>query len=78
MTFEIYYSKAADRDLSKLPNEVIKKIVYAIGDIRKDPDSSPKILIARVFSRILRNVGKDPVRDPLSLSSPMQQPNHQE
>lgn len=37
MTFEIYYSKAADRDLSKLPNEVIKKIVYAIGDIRKDP-----------------------------------------
>ncbi|MDG6249474.1 type II toxin-antitoxin system RelE/ParE family toxin [Methanocalculus sp.] len=37
MTFEIHYSKAADRDLSKLPNEVIKKIVYAIGDIREDP-----------------------------------------
>lgn len=37
MTFEIHYSKAADRDLSKLPIEVIKKIVFAIGDIREDP-----------------------------------------
>ncbi len=37
MTFEIHYSKAADRDLSKLPIEVIRKIVYAIGDIKDDP-----------------------------------------
>ena len=39
MTFEIHYSKAADRDLSKLPIEVIRKIVFAISDIKEDPFS---------------------------------------
>jgi len=30
MTYEIHYSKAADRDLSKLPIEISRNIVQAI------------------------------------------------
>ncbi|MCP1715321.1 mRNA interferase RelE/StbE [Methanocalculus alkaliphilus] len=37
MTFEIHYSKSADRDLSRLPIDVIRKIVFAISAIKDDP-----------------------------------------
>jgi mRNA interferase RelE/StbE len=39
MTYEIHYSKAADRDLSKLPIEISRNIVQSIHKIRDDPFS---------------------------------------
>lgn len=37
MTFEIRFSKAGDRDLSKLPSEVLVRIVKALEKIAGDP-----------------------------------------
>lgn len=39
MTYEIQYSKAADRDLSKLPVHIAQKIILAIHNIKEDPFS---------------------------------------
>ncbi len=39
MTYEIQYSKAADRDLSKLPVHISQKIILAIHNIKEDPFS---------------------------------------
>ena len=39
MTYEIQYSKAVDRDLSKLPIEISRNIVQTIHKIKDDPFS---------------------------------------
>lgn len=37
MTYTIRFSKAADRDLSKLPRDVLTRVIKVIEGIRKDP-----------------------------------------
>lgn len=44
MMYEIHYSKAADRDLTKLPIEISRNIVQSIHKIRDDPLSQIKKL----------------------------------
>jgi len=39
MTYDIHYTKAADRDLSNLPIEITRKIILAIHGIKEDPFS---------------------------------------
>jgi len=37
MTYSIRFSKAADRDLSKVPRNILIRIIKAIEEIKEDP-----------------------------------------